>query len=132
MAKNQNVDSATFDGQAMSEAMDYRMLAQGETIEDVASIDTYITSNDLVRRRVFVEVRFKDWDNAKTMVTSKWAAEGTLTLVTHAMSTTTDKTLTIANARCVDVEPNAQKDDPGVHIARFVGRTTDGSTNPVT
>ena len=132
MSKNVNVESATYDGQGMGQPMDYRLACTGETIEDSAGIDTFIASNDLVRRRVEVQVLFKDWDDASTMVTGKWGNNGSLIIITRVQGAATSKTFTITNCRCRDVLVNASHNEIGVHVAIFVGRTTDGITNPVT
>lgn len=132
MAKNVNVDTMSFDGQALGEPMTYDADADGETLRDVAGIDDYITLNLLVGRFIIVVCTFKDWDNAKTLLTAKWGNEGPLTLVSHQAATTTDKSLSIANARLMRVRINAVKDDPGTHSCIFIARTLDGQTNPVT
>ena len=131
MAKNFNVVSATFDGQLMGEPMQYRAKGEGQTIEDSAGVDLWNSTSDLVAQRVPCQVMFKDWDNAKTMLTSKLGVTGILTLVTHEAGTVTTKTLTISDVRCVDVDIGAEHKGHAIHVSTFVGIATDGATNPV-
>ena len=131
MARNENVSSIAFGALAINQPMSYRMTAMGDTIEDAVGVDTFISSNQLVRRRVEVRVSFKDWDDARTLVTAHWGTEATLVIKTRTLATTVDKTLTIANAMLRDVAIDAVYNDPGTHVATFVSRTTDGNSNPV-
>lgn len=131
MAKNINISSATFDGQAMRHPVDYRVAALSETVEDSAGIDTLVSSNESVNGRVEIQVLFKDWNDARSMLTSKWQVSGTLTINTRQEHTTTDLGLTITNARCRDVFINAGHNEKGTHVAIFVARSTNGSTIPV-
>ena len=132
MAQNENVQSVHFGAQALGEPKSYRLAARGTTVDDAAGVDAYASGNHLVRRNVEIEVNFKDWDDAKTLVTTDWGSEDTLTIVTRALASAATKTLTIANARLRDVIIDAVHSSPGTHIAVFVARSTDGATNPVT
>ena len=132
MSKNMHVVSATFDGQLMAEPMSYRTAHDGQTVEDTAGIDDTIASSDLVKQRGEIQVSFKDWDNAKTMLTTKWGGEGTLTLITQVLSSATTKTLTLTLCRCKQVIMDAVHNDPGTHIAIFVQRSSDGASLGIT
>lgn len=132
MARNINVSSVTFGSQSLRQPMSYRVAATAETVEDNAGVDDHITSHQIVRARIEVQVAFKDWTDAIDLLrllgqNSAWQAENTLTVVTRDLASTTTRTASWANARLRDVIVDAVHDDPGTHIAIFVVRSTSGS-----
>ena len=132
MAKNVNVTSADFDGQALRDPINFKAVGTGRTAANSAGEDVGLSDILLKERLIQIQVSLNDLADALAMLTGKLGTEGRLILKTKNPLASSETTLTLTNAVCVEVLVDAQHNDYGAHVLLFETRYADGTTNPVT
>lgn len=128
-----NLKSATFGAQVLGFPVNARSDSRGDTENDSTGLDGFIADQRLVRRKIFVQISFNDFDDAQAMQNAQVGTEATLKFVVPDTTepTAVNKEATILRCLCTGVSIDTQHAEFGSHIASFESRAGDGSTNPI-